>query len=50
MYKVIYFTELLLVTSRDFSDVTEARTFAATLPWSKIVNVVQTNTITDVSP
>lgn len=49
MYKVIYFTDLNIVTSRDFDDVTDARAFAATCDWAKIVNLAEPRTITDVS-
>lgn len=49
MYKVIYFTDLNIVTSRDFDDVGDARAFAATCDWAKIVNLAESRTITDVS-
>lgn len=49
MYKVIYFTDLNIVTSRDFDDVDDARAFAATCDWAKIVNMTESRTIVDVS-
>ena len=49
MYKVIYFSELNIVTSKDFAIVTEARAFAATCDWAKIVNMTESRTIVDVS-
>ena len=48
MYKVIYFTDLNIITSRDFDNEQEARTFAATLDWSKIVLFTKSRTITDI--
>lgn len=49
MYIVIYFSDLNLVTSRKFNDVTEARTFAATFDWAKIVSFTESRTIVDVA-
>lgn len=49
MYKVIYFTDLNIVTSRDFNVVDDARAFAATCDWAKIINITESRTIVDVS-
>ena len=49
MYKVIYFSDIDVVTSNDFETLTEAQTFAATLDWYKIVTFTMSRTITDVT-
>lgn len=49
MYKVIYFDDLNLVVSRDFDTETAATAFAASLDWAKVVKLVESRTITDVT-
>lgn len=49
MYKVIYFSDVNMVTSEDFEVLTDAQTFAATLDWYKIVTFTTSRTIVDVT-
>lgn len=49
MYKVIYFSDVDMVTSEDFETLTEAQAFTATLDWYKIVTFTTSRTISDVT-
>ena len=50
MYKVIYFSELNIVTDKDFNTLGEATAFYNTLDWGVIVTISESRTITDVTP
>ena len=50
MYKVIYFSELNIVTDKDFPTLTAATAFYNTLDWGVIVTISESRTITDVTP
>lgn len=49
MYIVVYFNEFNIVMQDEFQTVGEARAFAATKDWAKIVTVTSSRTITDVA-
>lgn len=49
VYKVIYFNDLSLVTSKDFTTESEARLFAETLSFARVVRFVTSKTITDIT-
>ena len=49
IYKAIYFDELGLVAEADFSTEEEARTFAATKDFYRIIEYHASRTITDIT-
>lgn len=49
MIKVVYYDDLNLVTDKEFDNVTDARTFASTKDWARVVNITDSRTISDVT-
>lgn len=49
MIIVVYFDELNLITEKEFDNATDARTFASTKDWARVVNITPSRTISDIT-
>lgn len=49
MYRVIYYNSLNIVTDKKFDNVTDARAFAETCDWARVVSFTESRTIVDVT-
>ena len=51
VYKVVYLNDMMFVQERNFTAQTEANTFAATITtWKRVVKIISSDNITDVTP
>lgn len=49
MIKVVYYDDLNLVTDKEFDNETDARTFAASKDWARVIDISASRTISDIT-